>query len=165
MDKSYIELFGNHRNLGNQSIDVLGHANNLLAQSCVLSFANAFRATLYDPPPLVQWNPDFAQGLGMIPSEYTLSDIGATCMLVAGSIAWVASVAIKRGEVNSIISTIYDNLQEDPAKIIDYINFFKKNPDSSVMLQTCYILAFDQFSDDDLDQLQQQLEKLEQQER
>ena len=164
MEENYIELFGNHRNLGNQSIDVLGYANNLLAQSCVLSLANALRATLYDPP-LVQWNPDFAQGLGMIPSEYTLSDIGATCMLVAGSIAWVASVAIKRGEVNSIISTIYDNLQEDPAKIIDYINFFKKNPDSSVMLQTCYILAFDQFSDDDLDQLQQQLEKLEQQER
>jgi hypothetical protein len=101
----------------------------------------------------------------MIPSGYTLSDIGATCMLVAGSIAWAASVAIKIGEENSIISTIRDNLQEDTAKIIDYIKFFRENLDSSVMLQTCYILAFDQFSDDDLDQLQQQLEKLEQQER
>jgi hypothetical protein len=157
MDKNYIELFGNHRNLGNQSSNVLGCANNLLAQSCVLLGVTASRATL--DPPLVQWNPDFAQGLGMIPSEYTLSDIGATCMLVAGSIAWVASVAIKRGEVNSIISTIYDNLQEDPAKIIDYINFFKKNPDSSVMLQTCCVLALHQFSDEDLDQLQQQLEQ------
>jgi len=164
MDKNYIELFGNHRNLGNQSSNVLGCANNLLAQSCVLLGVTASRATLYDPL-LVQWNRDFAQGLGMIPSGYTLSDIGATCMLVASSIAWAASVAIKIGEQRSIIHTIYDNLQKNPAKIIDYINFFKENPDSSVMLQTCYILAFDQFSDDDLDQLQQQLEKLEQQER
>jgi hypothetical protein len=159
MDKNYIELFGNHRNLGNQSSNVLGCANNLLAQSCVLLGVTASRATL--DPPLVQWNPDFAQGLGMIPSEYTLSDIGATCMLVAGSIAWVASVAIKRGEVNSIISTIYDNLQEDPAKIIDYINFFKRNPDSSVMLQTCCVLALHQFSDDKLDEFGKQLEQQE----
>ena len=159
MDKNYIEIFGNHRNLGNQSSNVLGCANNLLAQSCVLLGVTASRATL--DPPLVQWNPDFAQGLGMIPSEYTLSDIGATCMLVAGSIAWVASVAIKRGEVNSIISTIYDNLQEDPAKIIDYINFFKRNPDSSVMLQTCCVLALHQFSDDKLDEFGKQLEQQE----
>ena len=159
MDKNYIELFGNHRNLGNQSSNVLGCANNLLAQSCVLLGVTASRATL--DPPLVQWNPDFAQGLGMIPSEYTLSDIGATCMLVASSIAWAASVAIKIGEQKSIIHTIYDNLQKNPAKINDYINFFKENPDSSVMLQTCYILAFDQFSDDKLDEFGKQLEQQE----
>jgi hypothetical protein len=159
MDKNYIELFGNHRNLGNQSSNVLGCANNLLAQSCVLFFATAFRATLDDPPPLVQWNPDFAQGLGMIPSEYTLSDIGATCMLVAGYIAWAASVAIKIGEENSIISTIYNNVQEDPAKILDYIKFFKENPDSSIMLKKCCVLALDQFSDDELDEFGKQLQQ------
>jgi hypothetical protein len=143
MDKNYIELFGNHRNLGNQSIDVLGYANNLLAQSCVLSLANAFRATLYDPP-LVQWNPDFAQGLGMIPSEYTLSDIGATCMLVAGSIAWVASVAIKIGEQKSIINTICNNIRKNTNIKNNYINFFNENPDLRIMLEGCYMLALSQ---------------------
>jgi hypothetical protein len=164
MDKSYIELFGNHRNLGNQSGNVLGCANNLLAQSCVLLGVTASRATLYDPL-LVQWNRDFAQGLGMIPSGYTLSDIGATCMLVAGSIAWAASAAIKIGEQNSIISTIRDNLQEDTAKIIDYIKFFRENLDSSVMLLRCCVLALHQLSEEDLDKVKNQLEKLEQQER
>ncbi len=143
MEENYIELFGNHRNLGNQSIDVLGYANNLLAQSCVLSLANAFRATLYNPP-LVQWNPEFAQGLGMIPSGYTLSDIGATCMLVAGSIAWVASVAIKIGEQKSIINTICNNIRKNPNIKNDYNEFFDENPDLRIMLEGCYMLALSQ---------------------
>lgn len=150
----YVELFGNHHILGNYSHNALTCANNLFAQSCVLSFAKAFMSTPYDPL-LVQCT-DFAQGLGMIPSEYGLSDIGATCMVVAGGIALVASMIIERAEINSIVSTIRGNIEENPEKIRDYVEFFQKNPDSSVMLKTCYILALHQFSDEDLSRFKEQ---------
>jgi hypothetical protein len=130
----------------------------------VLSLANAFRATLYDPL-LVQWNRDFAQGLGMLPSQYGLSDIGATCMVVAGGIAWGVSMIIERAEINSIVPIIHGNLEKNPEKIIDYIKFFRENPDSSVMLQKCCVLALHQCDGEDLDRVNEQLEKLEQQER
>ena len=154
----YSELFGNHHILGDYSDRAAGYAINLVVQSCVLSFSKAFMATPYDPL-LVRWNTEFAQGLGMLPSEYGLSDIGATCAVVAGCIAWGVSIAIKRGEINSIVSTIRGNIEVNSEKIRDYVEFFQKNPDSSVMLEACYFRALSQFSSEDRKRFGEYLER------
>lgn len=95
----------------------------------------------------------------MLPSQYGLSDIGATCAVVASGVALAASMIIERAERNSIVSTIRGNIEENPEKIRDYVEFFQKNPDSSVMLKTCYILALHQFSDEDLSRFREQLQR------